>query len=57
MNCGWCDPQTEVSQPGAGRATAKHYRDMMRLRWFPPPRLRDIDRQARVRSCPSRTSL
>jgi hypothetical protein len=32
MNCGWYEPQTEVSAPGVGRAAAKHYRDMMRLR-------------------------
>jgi len=32
MYCGRRDPHTEVSAPGVGRATAKHYRDMMRLR-------------------------
>ncbi len=29
MNYQGCAPQTYVSAPGAGTATAKHYRDMM----------------------------
>ena len=46
MNCTQSGPQTDVSAPGVGTATAKHHRDMMWLLWLHRPRRRDYRRTA-----------